>query len=242
MTFARQILLPFAAVFQVAGSSLPQIYDWGVNVGERSRALDTAIIPAGWAFSIWGLIFLWSLLFAGYAATRSGDKVALVDRVALPAALAFLANGVWGLYTPLFGLNIGSEIIIVIGLLSAVSAALIAGRHPMKSVAQNILVAAPLGLLAGWLTAASFVGGSSVLLGLGVDISNPVLLGFLTGATLVAAIIIWSGASLAYSAALLWALSAIIEKNLDDGNQIILVAAAIALVVILAASALRPKR
>lgn len=142
-------------------------------------------------------------------------------------------NGVWGLYTPIMGLDLGSEIIILLGLSCAVAAALIAGRVYPKSIADQFFVAAPLGLLAGWLTAASFVGGSSVLLGFGIEITNVIMFSILAGATAFAILIIFMRPSVTYVVAIIWALAAIIFKNLDGGNQTIVFAAGIATVIIL---------
>ena len=228
----RQFLLPVAALFQIAGSSLPQIYGWGESIGDRSLALDTDIVPAGWAFSIWGIIFLWSVIFAFYAASRSEDRAALADKITWPAIGAFSMNGVWGLYTPFFGLTILSEIIILLALFCALLAALASGRFPEKTTLEGFLIAAPLGLVAGWLTAASFVGGSSVLLGQGVEMTNVIMVSILGGATVFASLVFLNRPSPTYAFAIFWALAAVISKNLDGGNQIIIYAAATAIVVL----------
>ena len=222
---ARRFLLPIAAMFQIAGSSLPQIFKWGEPIGARSLALDTALVPAGWAFSIWGIIFLWSVIYAIYAATRNEDRSSLAVKTAWPAICAFSMNGLWGLYTPFFGLTLISELIIVAGLFCAITAALIAGRFQDSSAVERILISAPLGLVAGWLTAASFVGGSSVLLGLGVEMTDVVMVAILVGATVFAGLVILRRPSLAYSIAIVWALAAVISKNHEGGNQIVLFAA-----------------
>ena len=235
----RQIFLPVAALFQVAGSSLPQIYGWGVSIGERSRALDTAIIPAGWAFSIWGIIFLWAILFALFSASRSENNATLVDRVAWPAIGAFTMNGIWGLYVPFFGLNLVSELIIVIGLICAIAAALIAGRFSAKTFANQFFVAAPLGLLAGWLTMASFVGASSIMVGLGIEMTNTVLLLIVTVAAGFAGFVAFLRPSPAYLFAVVWALAAIISKNVSSGNQMVLLTAAAATLLLLLISIVR---
>ncbi|NNL88591.1 MAG: hypothetical protein HKP25_05925 [Marinicaulis sp.] len=218
-----------AALFQIAGSSLPQVYGWGEPIGARSLALDTDIVPAGWAFSIWGIIFIWSLIFALYAASRSVDRAALADKITWPAIGAFSMNGVWGLYTPFFGLTILSEIIILLGLFCALFAALASSRFPAKTASERFLIAAPLGLVAGWLTAASFVGGSSVLLGQGVEMTNVVMVSILGAATVFAGFIILNRPSPTYAFAIFWALAAVISKNLDGGNQTIIYAAATAI-------------
>ncbi len=231
-TSVRRFLLPIASLFQIAGSSLPPIFKWGEPIGERSLALDTALVPAGWAFSIWGIIFLWSVMFAFYAASRREDNAALADKVAVPAIAAFSLNGIWGLYTPFFGLTLISEVIIVLGLLFALTAALTASRFPGVSIVERLLISAPLGLLAGWVTAASFVGGSSVLLGMGVEITNFVMLAILVSATIFAGAVILNRPSMTYVIAVVWALVGVISKNLEGGNQLVLYAAGASIVAV----------
>ena len=36
------------------------------TVGEQSDEYDLQITPMGWAFSIWGVIFLWNFIWFGY--------------------------------------------------------------------------------------------------------------------------------------------------------------------------------
>jgi hypothetical protein len=36
------------------------------TVGDQSDKYDLAITPMGWAFSIWGIIFIWNFLWFGY--------------------------------------------------------------------------------------------------------------------------------------------------------------------------------
>ncbi len=138
-------------------------------------------------------------------------------------------NGLWGLYTPFFGLTLVSEFIILIGLCCALAAALIAGRSLDKTAADKLLIAAPLGLVAGWLTAASFVGASSVLLGLGIEMTTELMVSILVLAAVFSGLIILRRPSLTYDFAIFWALTAVVFKNLNDGNQIIIFAAGMAM-------------
>jgi len=228
----RHLLLPCAALFQVAGAALPRIYGWGIDVGDRSRALDTAIIPAVWAFSIWGIIYLWCIAFSIYAATRPQARAQLANHVTWPAIGAFTMNGIWALYTPVMGFDILSQVILITGMISGVRAALLSGRHMPKSWAETLLIAQPLGLLGGWLTAATTVGTSTVLLGLGTTISTALLGALLVTGTLFAAWVITRRPAITYTVALIWALVAVVTKNQDGGNAVIMYTAAGAIVLI----------
>lgn len=219
------ITLLFAAVFQVGASSFPFIFEWGVDVGTRSRALDTAIVPSGWAFSIWSLIFIWSIIFALFAFRSGAKTVPLIHRVTYPIAGTFMANGIWSLYVPLFNIDWVSLMIISTGLSLALIALFAAGRPSALSLTEKWIVRAPIALLAGWLTAATFVGASSVLMLAGVVMDQMILLGLLASATIFAGFITIKIGGWVYLAPIAWALIAIIDKNSTGGNSVIFIAA-----------------
>jgi hypothetical protein len=94
LTAALQILTPL----------LPQI-GIGEPIGSRSLAVRTLITPAGWAFSIWGALYLGATVFAVYQALPAQRQNALLHRLRWPAAGAFLGNALWAAYTQLYGLT-----------------------------------------------------------------------------------------------------------------------------------------
>jgi hypothetical protein len=69
----------------------------GKSVGDVSARYDTLITPAGYAFAIWGLIYLLLLLFVGYqwyAWLRNREDIAL-KQTGPWFALGNIANGLW---------------------------------------------------------------------------------------------------------------------------------------------------
>ncbi len=69
----------------------------GKTVADVSARYDTLITPAGYAFAIWGVIYLLLLLFAGYqwyAWLKNREDTAL-KQTGLWFALGNLANGLW---------------------------------------------------------------------------------------------------------------------------------------------------
>lgn len=229
----RQFLLLAASIFQIVGSSLPFIFDWGIDVGERSRALDTAIVPAGWAFSIWSVIFAWSIIFALYTLAPKISASPLARHVSYPITATFIANGVWSLYVPFNNIDWISLIIISTGLFFALTALFSAGKPSALTGPEKFIIRAPIALVAGWLTAATFVGTSSILILAGIKVDLPILLGLLGTATLLAAFVTRQVGGWIYLAPILWALIAIIDKNNNAGDQSILVAAVSAISVLI---------
>ncbi|MBS3742683.1 MAG: hypothetical protein KGY74_11235 [Candidatus Cloacimonetes bacterium] len=69
----------------------------GKSVGDISARYDTLIAPAGYAFAIWGIIYLLLILFVGYqwyAWLRNRDDTAL-KQTGFWFALGNIANGLW---------------------------------------------------------------------------------------------------------------------------------------------------
>ncbi|GEM_PF-689495 len=79
-----------AAILQVAAAGYLSLSTFQ-NTGDM---LPVFIQPAGWAFSIWGLIYLLSFVYAVYQIIPSNDNATL-RATRLPALVGFLASIVW---------------------------------------------------------------------------------------------------------------------------------------------------
>ncbi|MEM6478825.1 MAG: hypothetical protein AAF647_07245 [Pseudomonadota bacterium] len=161
--------------------------------------LDPPIQPAGYAFAIWGVIYTWlvvSALFGVFA--RRDDAGWNAARPALIASLAIGAAWLW--------IANASAIWASVTIWMMLAFALIALRAaPQKDQGWLRL---PIGLYAGWLSAASFVSLAVTLAGYGVflDGAGWALVG-LPAATLFAlAMLSWTGTTLTYGIAVIWAL------------------------------------
>ncbi|NBD73849.1 hypothetical protein GVX82_02295 [Patescibacteria group bacterium] len=87
--FLRTAVL-LAALLQIPAAALLSIGTFE----ESTRTLPTLIQPAGWAFGIWGLIYLLSIVYATYQAIPRFDHPALAA-TRTPALAAFLGSTVW---------------------------------------------------------------------------------------------------------------------------------------------------
>jgi hypothetical protein len=121
--------------------------------------IDPPVQPAGYAFSIWGPIYLWLLAHAGFGLFARAEDAAW-DAGRWPLFVSLAIGTSWisvAERSPLL-----ATLLIWIMLAGALIALL---RTPTR---DRWWLAGPLGLYAGWLTAASFV--SLGLLGGGYDI------------------------------------------------------------------------
>ena len=198
--------------------------------------IDPPVQPAGYAFAIWGLIYLGlvgSALFGlvaragdeGWDAARGPLLVSLV--LGIPWLAIANASAIW------------ATVVIVAMALTAIAAL---WRTPERDLWTLRL---PIGLYAGWLTAASWVSIGSTLAGYGIgpDQVGWALIG-VAGAGLVALSVLWWGPRApGYAFTAGWALVGIMVKNGTELPSVTL-AAGVALVLIclvLASRYLRPE-
>jgi hypothetical protein len=178
---------------------------------------DPPVQPAGWAFSIWTLIYLGLFLSAAYGVWRRADDP-LWDRVRLPLLLSLAIGTPWLAIAQRSA--IWATVVIVLMAALAIAAML---RAPER---DRWLLRAPVSLLAGWLTAASFVSLGSTLAGFGVmgAVAAAWLCVALAAATALA-VQAAAGRAPAYAVSAGWALFAIAVKNAGDLNGLAILAA-----------------
>jgi len=85
-----KILVLVAAIAQVAGAAFLSIGTFE----NTQRALPVLIQPAGWAFSIWGLIYTLAFVYAVYQLIPKYDNATL-QATRVPAVVAFLGSIAW---------------------------------------------------------------------------------------------------------------------------------------------------
>ncbi|MDN5569298.1 MAG: tryptophan-rich sensory protein [Paracoccus sp. (in: a-proteobacteria)] len=166
--------------------------------------------PAGWAFSIWGVIYLWLIVGAGFGLWRraSDDDWAPMR----PPLLISLAVGF--LWIPVAQELPGLATLMILTMLAfALVAMLWAGRRDPWFEAH------PVALYAGWLTAASGVSIGIWLAGHGILSQQVAAILCLIGACAVAlAVQTFRPVEWAYPLAVIWALIGVIAANLSSAN------------------------
>ena len=242
---ARQALNVVGAVAQVAAGAFV-----GQGVGDVANENRSLILPSGYAFSIWSPIFLLFAVYAVYQALPSHRTDPRLRSIGPWTAAATIGNGVWTLlfpnrlYVPAQLLIIAIAVCAVVALLRY--AAWTARREP--TAFERWAIGPAVGLLAGWVTAASFVGIAGTLVALGWDATGEAaavggvgLLLFGGGVAVAVLLAARSGepvAWLAYGAATVWALIAVAANNAARSGLVAAVALAVAAVVVVLAAML----
>lgn len=170
---------------------------------------DPPIQPAGWAFAIWGLIYLWLLVHAAYGLFKRADDAGW-DAPRWPLFVSISLGASWLAVAQVAPVWATAQIWIMWA--GAVVALALAPKR-----VQPWLMSYPLGLYAGWLTAASGVATGVVLIGYGVlseTATTLVMLAVIAAIALIVARRVAPPPS--YPLAVIWALAGIIAVNLDS--------------------------
>lgn len=149
--------LASAAVFGCIGLN----YWWnahppgGRNMGAVSAQYPTLLTPAGWAFSVWGLIFLSLAIYAGWQLLPAQRRNHLPDAVARPLTVASAAAGLWVVCFSYELIAICTALMLL--TLGALIVGYGRGRRLVLAGKAPGLASWPLSLFMGWISVATVV-------------------------------------------------------------------------------------
>ena len=157
-----RLLLLLSSLLMPLVAWLSQRGTFGPTNGAISDQYPTLLVAAGYAFAIWGLIFLCNVIFGVWQATGTRRNDPTLDRVAPWAIGGFLLTAAW---MPLFSMSLYWLCLLVIFaalacLLRCVSI-LTHDAAPLRS--QWLWAWTPLSLHAGWLSVAAFLNLAQVI-------------------------------------------------------------------------------
>ncbi len=141
----------------------------GQTTGEISDKYPSLFTPAGYVFSIWGLIYLTLLAFVVWQAMPAQRDKSLLATLRLPFQISCLCNAAWIFawhYDQLF-LSFG----IMLGLLwMLVSIYLCLNRNrAAASVLERIVLYLPFSLYTAWISVAVIANASTIQINYGWD-------------------------------------------------------------------------
>jgi hypothetical protein len=190
----------------------------GRETGEISDSYPNLFAPAGYAFSIWGVIYILLGIYVVYQLRRKEDGlVAGINRIFIVNAL-LNTSWIFAWHYDLIWLSL----IIMVGLLITLImiAEMLRGRTLDRR--EQWMVRVPFSVYFGWITVATIANVTVFLVYLGWDgfgLSEV----FWTVAILLIGAVIGSwrmlrDRSVAYGLVLMWAYGAILVKHLDAGG------------------------
>lgn len=153
----RRLIVMAATVFAVVIGYSQVLLGWGQSPAEFSADGDGTLRVAGYAFAIWGLIYLWLLVYAvRQVLPRTGESL-LIHRLGWPSAAALLGIG-WWVIAAAFDWK-AATVVLIFASLAALLVPLLANAGAIRALGRfdrdRLTTVWPLALLAGWLTVAA---------------------------------------------------------------------------------------
>ncbi|MBX3001270.1 MAG: tryptophan-rich sensory protein [Caldilineaceae bacterium] len=230
------VLVTFIATVAVNGyASAAEI--GGRSTGEISDSFQNFFTPAGYVFSIWGVIYLGLLAFSIYQLLPAQREDGRLRRIGWLFILTNLFNGAW-----IFAwhyLLIPLSWLIMIGLLITlliIYQRLGIGKRP-ASGAQLWMVNVPFSIYTAWITVATIANTTVLLQDLGFEggpIPEPIwsAIVIVVGAA-IAGYVVYTRRDIAFTGVILWAYAGIVV-NYFDVNTVAITAGLMAVAVLIA--------
>jgi hypothetical protein len=160
----RQVIVVISIIATVIMNGLANAWPLnGVTTGEVSDRFQVYFVPAGYVFSIWGLIYVGLALYAVYQALPAQRENPRLRATGYLFALSCLANITW-----LFLWHYGYFVLTLVAMISllllliAIYLRLGIGRTAVPT-AERWLVQLPFSIYLGWISVATIANVTSVL-------------------------------------------------------------------------------
>lgn len=207
----RQVAVVAAALFNVGMNALAGAgVLFGTTTGAVSDAVPTGVTPAGWAFSVWSVIFVGALVFAGYQARPSAGGPRY-DALAAPFVAANVLNGLW--QVPWLAGLFGLAAVVIAGILASLVWLTVRLDRLGPSTAERWALGVPTSLFLAWVSVATALNVSVALRAAGWDggaVWPPLVVGLVAA---VGAALLRRTGDVAFAAVLAWAFAAIWAEN-----------------------------
>ena len=241
----RQFFVIFTTIFTLvmngAANAIPLN---GRGTGEISDSFNVLFVPAGYVFSIWGLIYIGLIAFTIYHSLPGQRQNSLLKKTGWIVALSSIANGAW-IYFWHFG-NYAVTLLVMLVLLAcliAVYLRLDIGKMKFKTV-EKWMVSVPFSLYLGWITVATIANVTALLSflgwsGGGISATAWTLI-LLAAGVIISGIMSYTRSDIAYNLVLVWAFIGISVRWLDLApiNAAGFIAAGLVLVLLIASRTL----
>jgi hypothetical protein len=213
----RQILVILTTLLTLTANGLANALPLnGLTTGEISDRFQVYFVPAGYVFSIWGLIYLGLIAFTVYQALPSQRNNPRLERVGGWVVLANLTNAAWIFlwHYEQFPLTLLVMLILLASLIM-VYLRLETGRVSAPT-AETWMARLPFSIYLGWITVATVANVTALLDFLnwdGFGLAPETWMVIILAAVLViSGLVNFSRRDVAYTAVILWALAGIGAK------------------------------
>ncbi len=166
----RHLAVPAALLAMVAFNVLAVTLPLGGRAtGEVSAMFQNLFTPAGWAFSIWSVIYIGLAAFTLYQflPSQADDRVA--HQVAILFTVSSLLNLSWLLAWHFLWIGLSMVIMLALVITVALIYLRVTSRKVDRTLAHRLMVALPFRLYLGWLIVATLANLAALLTARGWD-------------------------------------------------------------------------
>ena len=213
-----KIIIVVAYVFMVAMNGLANAFPFfGRTTGEVSEAFPNLVTPLGFAFSIWGLIYILLGVMVIKTVTLSPDAFADSSmRFFLYAFIvSTLLNAGW--LVAWHALRPGIALAVMLALLSSLIVAYVFAP-------DERLLKVPFSIYLGWISVATLLNITIVLSVFGLEdlvFTYAYVIGVILIGTLAAMTVLSLQGDVPYALVFVWAYTAIFLRHLSEDNTIL---------------------
>jgi hypothetical protein len=214
----RQWLVLIAAIgtiiFNVLANALPLN---GLNTGEISDRFQVFFVPAGYVFSIWGLIYLGLIAYGIYQVLPAQRENPRLRRVGYLFLLSCLANVAWLFlwHYEVFEFTLVAMLVLLFSLI-AIYLRLEIGLESVTS-GEKWAVQIPFSIYLGWISVATIANVTQLLYyldwggwGIAPEVWAVIML---AAGVIISALMSLTRRDIAYSLVLVWAYIGIAQKQ-----------------------------
>jgi benzodiazapine receptor len=216
----RQVLVLLSTIGVIVINGLASTLPLnGQTTGEISDRFDVYFVPAGYVFSIWGLIYLALIAYSIYQLLPSQRENPRLRKTGYLYVLSCIANVAWLFlwHYEYFALTLVAMVALLL-LLVAIYLRLGTGRTRVPA-AESWLARVPFSIYLGWITVATIANVTSLLdylnwngWGLSPEIWAVIML---VAAAIIAAAVSLTRGDIAYVLVIVWAYIGIAIKHSD---------------------------
>ena len=156
------VTLVIVLVVNTLASTLPLN---GMDTGQISDSIPSLFTPAGYVFSIWGVIYLALIAFSVYQALPAQRNNPRLEKIGWWFIISNLFNSAW-----IFAwhyLQFGLSLVIMLGLLASLLILYTKAGIGVQKAAnwkEKLFLDIPFGIYLGWIAVATIANVSTVLL------------------------------------------------------------------------------
>ncbi len=213
----RQIVVVLATLATLIVNALANILPFnGLTTGEVSDSLKVYFVPAGYVFSIWGLIYLLLIGYAVYQALPAQRDHPILRKIGWLYVLSADANCGW-IFLWHYQQFPFTLVLMAIILISLILIYLKLGiPNKPATLSEKLFIRLPFSIYLGWITVATIANVSDVLYyfkwdGFGLDPQLWAVI-MLAVALVIAALMMFTRHDAAFLAVLIWAFIGIALK------------------------------